>query len=173
MRDLNPDRHNQAGFTLLEMVMVVVIIGIVGGISGPVMVNYIEGAQRQQTRTTLIEEANIALMKLQNRALNISSNTSSDFTTQAHQLSFPTQDDEVYDYQINNGDLEQTVDSTTTSILSPHAQSLDFTYYDTSGNTTSTNSDTYYIKVKLKLSRDNESITSRRLIFLRDPGYDN
>lgn len=163
--------HFIAGVTLIELTLVMVIIGIMGSISAPIAVQFIQGNRTHQIRTSLTTEANIAITKMRQRIANTADNTDSNFVTSTNSIDVPVEDNKVYQYQINNGDLEQTVDSTT-SVLSPHASSLQFDYYDVDGNTTTTNSDTYYVKVTLTLSKDNESVTTRRLIFLRNPGYD-
>ena len=162
--------HPAAGVSLFELVLVIVVLGLLGALVAPITSQFIRGSQNQRVRASLITEGNIALGKMQQHIINIADNTDSNFDPQTNSLSAPTED-KVYDYQINNGDLEQTVDSTT-SVLSPNATSLTFNYYDNNGNTTSTNSDIVYIEITLTLAKDNEQQTLRRLIFLRNPAYD-
>lgn len=166
---LKSNDQTQAGFSLLEMVLVITIIGMLAGLTAPVAVNYIEGSLGQRTRTTLMTEGNIAMTKMQQRVANMDKNTDSSFSPNSSSLSVPV-GDKVYTFQMNGGNLEQTVDSTT-SILSTHASSLSFDYYDLNGNTTSTNSDILYIEITLTLTDGDESITLHRLIFLRNSAY--
>lgn len=168
MLNSNHQTHN-AGFSLLEMVLVITIIGMLAGLTAPVAVNYIEGSLGQRTRTALITEGNIAMAKMQQRIVNMDKNTDSSFSPNASSLSVPV-GDQIYTFQMNGGNLEQTVDSTT-SILSTHASSVDFDYYDQNGNTTSTNSDILYIEITLTLTDGDESFTLHRLIFLRNSAY--
>jgi len=91
---------NQNGFTMIELIVSMVIIGIIAGLLVLYIINSIEAFNRVQARKTLINDANSSLKKFTREASEIF-NISTATTTN---IRFTTTLDTnvVIDYEINN-----------------------------------------------------------------------
>lgn len=101
-----PD-HN--GFSLVEMMMVVMLIGILAGISGPAMFKYLKSNQMQTRTDRLVADMQYA------RAIAVSSGETHRFacTSNSYTLSNVATGDVVRQVDFNNGaslDMVQAAD---------------------------------------------------------------
>lgn len=60
----NPSRAPSAGFTLLEMVICIIILGIVFSYAGMTIVAYVQKDQQQRTTSQLLQSGEYALTKI-------------------------------------------------------------------------------------------------------------
>jgi type II secretion system protein H len=99
--------RGRAGFSLLEMMMVVLLIGLVAGIAAPPMINYLRSSQLQTQTDQLAADLQLA------RSLSIANGTVMQFssTQQGYQLIDTNDGSVVKDCDFDGGlELDQDRD---------------------------------------------------------------
>lgn len=141
-------RHNIIrGFTFLELIMVIVITGIIVGMSATLVS---QGFRAYFTAKQLLLSDTVGgyVFERMTRELhNIRSNA--DFTvssTTATSITFTTSEGNTITYQLSGNQLLNISNSGTT-VLADKVQSLNFSFFDNSGNATSTN--VHYIVISM------------------------
>ena len=155
-------KHNPAGFTLIELVLVIVLIGIMVGLSAPFISTMIDAWMCNRTERDLVFNARLALNRLvreMRMANNITGFNSSfiNFTDVFNNsISFYQSGSCLYR---NNNELSSKLDS---------LNGLDFTYLDINATPTSNVTNIRMVRLKLNLTEEDSSIALESLVKFRN-----
>lgn len=137
------DMWKKAGFTLIEMSLALVIMGIIGVVIGRVMLQSYQMFTTMQNITEADNQAFLALERIVNDIHTMRSPV--DITTMAaSQLSFVDQSGVSIQFQLSGTTLSRNSQTLATGV-----QSLVFTYKNNTGATTATASQVRYIAIDL------------------------
>ena len=120
------------GFTLIELIIVIVILGIIVAIGAPLLLSVSDSLAFLVARTAIDQAADIALSRM-TREMRRLKDDSSVNTATSSQFSFDDVNSNTISYSLSSTDLMRNSD-----ILASDVQNLSFTYYDDSGSTIST-----------------------------------
>ncbi|MFH1414389.1 MAG: prepilin-type N-terminal cleavage/methylation domain-containing protein [Candidatus Omnitrophota bacterium] len=123
-------------FSLIEMIMVMVILGIIAGIGAPLIAETGRGWLLHVQRKEMSESARIAIDRM-TREIRRIKDTTSVITASNTAFQFVNIDDENITFDSSGTTLRRTIDGTTNE-LADNLDSISFTYYDTSGSTITT-----------------------------------
>jgi len=119
------------GFTLIEMIMVIVIMGIFTASAIPVFVQVAHAWQYQSLRNEIAESGRIAIDRMIREMRQINSSTSVVTATGSAFKFTDTSSQSVYFY-LSGSDLRMQINGTDYELASG-VSSLAFTYYDSTG----------------------------------------
>ncbi len=122
----------EKGFTLIELVIAIVILGIIAGIGTPLLLGISDSLAFLVSRTAIDQAGDIALSRM-TREMRRLKDDSSVNTATSSQFSFDDVNSNTISYSLSGTDLMRNSD-----ILASDVQDLSFTYYDDSGSTIST-----------------------------------
>ena len=149
----------EKGFTLIEIVMVIVILGIIATIAAPLILNSARLANLQHDFANTTTQGQNAATQITHDIRNIKSISTMD----ADELSFIDNNDETVTYSMNDGNLEQG-----SNILAQNVSGLAFTYLNSSLSTTTDTSSVKYISFSFTITNNSESQTFANSIYLRN-----
>lgn len=150
------------GFTLIEMIIVIVITAILASVGVPLLVNLANSFQFSIARKNLSESAEVTLRRMDReirRLRNIESISTATSTTYA----FTDIDNYIIQYARSGSTLQRTL-NVTTDILADNVTSLTFTYYDDFGNITAVLTNIRLIQIDITISKDANTINYRALV---------
>jgi prepilin-type N-terminal cleavage/methylation domain-containing protein len=116
-----------SGFTLVEMVAVIVILGIVAAIGVPLILSAADALSFLTVRVDMAQSADVAMGRITQEIRRLRDAESIDTATST-QFRFFDADDTDIDYSLSGSNLMRNSD-----ILASNVDSLTFTYYDSSG----------------------------------------
>lgn len=152
----------QHGFSLIELIMVIVIIGAISLILAPIIFIGIESWDYIHTRTDLINDARMAMHRMVREirgAKQIDTNYLTDivFTNVNDETVRFFQDEDVI---LRNED--ELVENVSVN------QGLQFKYYNTNGEETSDKEEVKLIKIKLILIKNNSEFSLQDKVMIRN-----
>jgi prepilin-type N-terminal cleavage/methylation domain-containing protein len=121
------------GFTLIEFMMVVVILGVIIGIGAPLLVEVTEGWLLGSQRKELSFSAKLA-MDVMTREIRRIRNRTSILTAAGSNLRFIDIDDHDITFDVSSQTLRRNLDGVVNG-LADNLSSLSFTYYNSAGAT--------------------------------------
>ncbi len=115
------------GFTLVEMIMVLVILGVIGGIGVTLVLSASEALSFLTVRSDMDQSADVAMSRILGEIRRIRDKESINNAT-ASEFRFFDFDDSDIAYSLSSSDLMRNSD-----ILASNLSGLTFTYYDENG----------------------------------------
>ncbi|MEI8350179.1 MAG: prepilin-type N-terminal cleavage/methylation domain-containing protein [Candidatus Omnitrophota bacterium] len=119
------------GFTLLEIIIVVVLLGITFAVTAPLMFAVVDGWRLAVDRNTMSESANLAMDKMIREMRQIKSKASV-ITASGSTFRFIDINDNDITFNLSSGHLMRTIGATSNQ-LADNVSSLSFTYYNSAG----------------------------------------
>ncbi|MDP8229668.1 MAG: prepilin-type N-terminal cleavage/methylation domain-containing protein [Candidatus Gorgyraea atricola] len=120
------------GFTLIELVIVIVILGIIASTATPLLLAISDSVTFLISRAGMDQAADIALSRMAREMRRLKDDSSVN-TAASSQFSFDDVNSNTISYSLSSMNLMRNSD-----ILASDVQSLSFTYYGDSGSTIST-----------------------------------
>lgn len=168
--------HDSRGFTLIEVIMVIILLGIIGSIAATIIYQGARSYGEEEVRKDLTTQGRIAIERMAReiRLVNCiasGNNCTPDNTTitfwTAAGFRFVNINYEGRGFQTSGTDLVlcSVSDCTASDILASNVSSLSFTYYDNAGGMltpgVSPVGSIWTIVAALTLARDNQSVNFR------------
>jgi prepilin-type N-terminal cleavage/methylation domain-containing protein len=148
------------GFTLIEVVMVVSMLGLLASFTGPLMIKVSEALAYQYSAGPIEDQARIALFRMTRELRQIRS--LSDLTPAAQSITFTTIDDEGVTYSLSGSNLQR--DSVT---LVGDLTGFTLSYYDGAGAVTAVTNNIRYIKISITVTNHSNSQVFETVVFPR------
>lgn len=157
-------RKRIQAFTLIEIAVVIIVLGIVSGIMGELMYQAFRGANIQYDEASVSSQARIVLdrMSRELRMIRVNSDLS---TMTASSVTFKNVSGDEISYSLSGTTLLRNLKPIADSV-----SGLTFEYLDATGAVTTTNTDVRYIRVTLQMSKNEELETLATTVFLRNFG---
>lgn len=150
-------------FTLIEIIIVIVIVGILASISAPMIYKAAQASTQEYNVSNVSGQARLALTRMVRELRMIRSNSASDLTMGADQITFTTVDGQTITYLLSGTTLMRN-----SQALANDISALSFTYQDGAGETTAVVGDIRYITISLTATSDDSSVSVQDTIFLRN-----
>ncbi len=154
-------KYLKSGFTLIELVIVIVLISIIALIAAPMLYEGVNATHINYTLTEQAGQGNQATIQMTRDLYNLWNVNA--LTLSANAISFTDSRNTTISYQLSNGNLLRN-----NIILAEHATQLDFTYYDVTGTVTNTASSVRYIAFSFVLNNQTMSQTLGGFVYLRN-----
>jgi prepilin-type N-terminal cleavage/methylation domain-containing protein len=151
------------GFTLLEVIIVIVVLGIVASITGPMIYTAAEASKTQGDLSTVLGQARTSMIRMSRDLRNIRSNSATDLAIGASSLSMVEVDTSSVAYTLSGSDLLRNG-----QILAQGISNLAFSYYDSSGAVTAVSTSVRYIGFSFTATQNDVSDTYHGLVYLRN-----
>ncbi len=119
------------GFTLIELIIVITIIGIIAGVVGYILLGTVDAWTFKANRNDLLWDGRLAVNRMVREIREIKDLTSVT-TASSSQLRFTNINNNSITYSLSGAGLNRTKDGTA-NILAQNVSSLSFTYYDSGG----------------------------------------
>lgn len=159
--------HKQYGFSLIELVMVVVILGIIAAMSSLLLS---QGFNAFFTSEAILDanwQGQLAIQRM-TRDIQLIRSPADISTATTTQLTFTDVNNNTISYTLSGSSLNLTKNATTQT-LAVGINSLTFTYYDQNGTTPpATIAATRYIQIGLVVTQNNTNYTLTTAIYPRN-----
>ena len=156
------------GFTLIELVVTMVVVAVLAGAIGPYLVETVKAVNAAYIAKAIGSQGRVALELISQDIRNTrEASAGGDLTVGANTVTVNTLAGETVSYSLSGTNLIKTVDGVA-STLATNVSSLSFSYYSSSGTTTSTASQVRYVKPSFTLSKDGETQTFSMLVTIRN-----
>lgn len=176
---IQPRETNNSGFTLVELVMVISLMGIIAAMTAPALLEATKNRNRLVIRQTLLTEGQIALERIcrELREMDLESGDNDVPDLSAAELS--RVDFEQLAYRVSGTELQRSADGGTNwQVMARSVQSFTLSYYDASGTSLSSlplseadRESVRRITVEVGLLQNGESLTLRSSAYLRMFSY--
>jgi prepilin-type N-terminal cleavage/methylation domain-containing protein len=156
--------RQQRGFTLLELVLVMVLIGILSALLSPFIAEAIESSAQHYAMSDVLSQGRFAEMRVVHDLRNIRSNTATDLSNMgANSITFNDVTGTQISYSLAGSNLQRNgVD------LAKNVSALTFSYYDKTGAVTATVSQVCYINVSFIISQTEASQSFSQTVWIRN-----
>jgi len=154
--------NNSKGFTLIELVIVILIIGIITGIVGSTLLGAIDAWTFKFNRTDLLLDGRLAMNRMV-REIREVKNKAKVTTADPSEFSFENVGNVDITYSLSGTDLDRTEDETTNT-LAEDVSDMTFTYLDSNGDTIETPTvapgatDIRRVRINLTLTKNGENV---------------
>ncbi len=154
--------NNSKGFTLIELVIVITIIGIISGIVGSILIGTIDAWTFRFNRGDLLSNGRLAMNRMV-REIREVKNRSKVTTADPSEFSFENVDSVDVTYSLSGTDLNRT-ENETTNTLAEDVSNLTFTYFDSDGEPIETPdvapgaTDIRRVRINLTLTKSGENV---------------
>lgn len=149
--------RRQAGFTLIEMVITIVVIGIIAGISAMLILQAMRGYSDQDVRADLTNQARLAIERMAREIREIRDCTATDIPTMAvGTIAFVDNAGNAIAYTTSGTDLTRNGTALASSV-----SGLTFGYLRRSAAAAGAAAQVWNVDVTLTVSRSGESHTHR------------
>ncbi|HCU05670.1 MAG TPA: hypothetical protein DIC51_05215 [Coxiellaceae bacterium] len=162
-KNSNQMMNQNKGFTLIEIIMVIVILGIVSSIAAPMIYEASQSASQQYKMTDVLDDARIALERMTREIRMVRSATAADLSIGASTLTFTDVTASVITYTLSGSNLTRNG-----QILATHVTSLIFSYQDANGNTTAVVTQVRYITITMVISESGYTTNLKEVVALYD-----
>jgi len=150
MKFKGPGKKNKKGFTVIEVLFVVVLIAVLLAVTYPYLRAFHNGWQSADRRSEIMQNARVGLDKMARELRKASSFTS----IQSSLVGFADVDGSSITYRLNSGNLERN-----NAVLAGPLDSLSFTYYDSSGVVTADAGDVKSVKIAMTVSESESAVS--------------
>ena len=150
------------GFTLIELIIVIVIVAIIAGAVSFVMLGAIDAWTFKFNRSDLLWDARLAMNRM-TREIREVKNRAKVTTADSSEFRFENINNLDITYDLNGTDLERTEDGTS-NVLAEDVSALSFTYFDADGATITTPdvapgaTDIRRVRINLTLTKNGEDV---------------
>ncbi len=165
----------QQGFTLIEMVMVIVILGILAGLTAPIFSQGLTAARLTTENLNTLAKLRYATERLAREIRQVNHNGSSyDVSTMTATSMVFTKADTVsttVSITSSGGNISLAYSApAVTGVLSDEVSNMSFAYYDTNGAVTASSTDLAFVEINLTLQNPTTggSYSQRTRVALRD-----
>ena len=149
--------RREAGFTLIEMVITIVVIGIIAGISAMLILQAMRGYSDQDVRADLTNQARLAMERMAREIREVRDCTATDIPTMAGgTISFVDNTGTAITYTTSGTDLTRNGTALASSV-----SGLIFGYVMRSGAAAGSAAQVWNVDVTLTVSRSGETHTHR------------
>jgi prepilin-type N-terminal cleavage/methylation domain-containing protein len=154
------------GFTLIEMALTIVIIGITIGLLSPWLINAVQAYDLVSTRRIMLGQVRAGLDRMV-REIRLIPGQAQIISTTASSFQFQYPAGTNITYSLSGTDLKRNTDK-----LIQNVTALTFTYYDQAGNTTTTASSVRSVGIQISAhtTSSNNAYTVRTRVFVRNTG---
>jgi prepilin-type N-terminal cleavage/methylation domain-containing protein len=160
-------KKRDSGFTLIEVVLVIILVSIIAGITGSLILYGAESYSIQYERRDLMYQAKTAMMRMDKEIRMIRSAGPGDIITfTADGLEFVNIDGQTIGFALSGSNILRSLNGVS-NILAKDVSGLTFSYLKKDGTPAAAAEDIWSISVGLAVS-GNETINLRTRIFLRD-----
>jgi len=121
-----------SGFSLIELIMIVVLLGIISGVTIPLIFEVVNGWQLSVVRNDLSESAKIGMDRMIREIRQINGRDGVMSATAAS-FQFTDLNGNNITFYLSSGHLMRTVDGASNQ-LADNLNQLNFTYYDAGGS---------------------------------------
>lgn len=168
-------RRAQVGFTLVELIMVIVVVGAIFAIGGLVMGRAFDSYSLARDSTDTDWQGRVAFERMVRELREVRSASATDLSfPEGAQIRFIDADGVSGCFIVSGGSLQRGDDgpaaaSCTTNLrrLADNVVSLTFDYYDNAGANPAAVTAVYYVTIALQVSRGSISETYRGAAKLR------
>jgi prepilin-type N-terminal cleavage/methylation domain-containing protein len=157
--------NNRKGFTIIELIIVIIIMGIVAGLTLPFIMNAVDSWFVFEANIDDLFSARLALSRMTREMRQLKS-PGSITTFTSTQFSFTDINDNSISFQQSGASLLRNSDELTDNLQDPGG--LTFTYLDSDGNITSVKTDIRMAKIKIVLETGNGPLTVESLARFRN-----
>src|SRR3989339_416718 len=154
-------KKNFLGFTILEVVVVIIIIGIVASVIGPILYISTKAANTQYEISNVTNEGRVAVLRIA-RELRMM-RTTDDLVMGANSITFSDVDGSTITYSLSGENLMRN-----SQALANHVTALSFTYQDADGAATAIAANVRYITVFITLMENKVTSSLQDTVFLRN-----
>jgi len=153
---------NKRGFTLVELVIVITIVGIIAGVVGYILPAVVRGWTFKTNRNDLLSDGRLAMNRMAREIREIKDLTGV-ITASASQLRFLDIGDLDITYSLSGTDLNRTEDGAA-NVLASSVSGLSFSYYDNGGNAVAvplvspSSTDIRRVRLNMTLTKNGENV---------------
>ena len=151
------------GFTLIELILVITIIGIIAGVVGFVLFGAVDAWTFKFNRADLLADGRLAMNRMVREIREIK-NRGNVTTAKSSEFRFINTSDVDIKYKLDKGDLLNRTEDGTKNLLAEDVSDLTFTYFDSDGATIDkpdTNpdaTDIRRVRINLCLTKNGENV---------------
>jgi prepilin-type N-terminal cleavage/methylation domain-containing protein len=162
------------GWTLVELIMVMVIVGILAAFVGPVLLNAVKAYDRTQTTVNTYGKMRYAMERMAREITAVRRNpantTDFDVTTMTPtNLTFFKEDGTQVTITIAGTNLNLTYAGTGTGLLADQVGTLAFAYYRFDGATAAANAtELAFVEISMTISDGTTNYANRTRVALRN-----
>jgi prepilin-type N-terminal cleavage/methylation domain-containing protein len=157
-------RPRMEGFTLVEIVITIVIVGIIAGVAAEIIMQGVRAYSSGQFRSNVRYQADLAAERMAREIRLIRSRTATDIPLwNATDLSFMDINNNQVRFQLNNGVIRRSQDGGATwQALATGVSALTLSYYRNDGVTAATSApEIWYIAIDVIDQQDAETLEVR------------
>ena len=158
---------NKKAFTLIELIVVIVIIGIVAGLAVSFVVGVVDSWFLSKVERDLVFNGRLALNRMVREIRQIRDVDDIDTFTDT-QFKFTDINDNVIDFQQSGTLLLRNDDELANNLKNTNGGGLAFTYFDSDSSVTAVQADVRMVQIKLVLESGGISVTVRSLARFRN-----
>lgn len=162
------------GWSLVELIMVMVIIGIIGAFIGPVLLNAVKAYDRTQVTVTTYAKMRYAMERIAREVAAVRRNpantTAFDVSSMmATNFTFIKEDGTEVTVTLAGTNVNLTYSGTGTGLLADRVSALDFAYYRHDGASAATNATQIeFVQISMTISDGTTSYANRLRVALRN-----
>ncbi len=174
MERLQPNRskHGQAGFTLIELVITIVLVGIIAGTAGMLLIKGTQAYIEEDQRSAATSQGRLGLERMARdiRTIPQASAIVGPITNPSSSLSFSDLTGTAITYARNGATnaLDRTEGAGLPVILADGVTTLEFRYYDKAGALTTTPANIWQIRIDLTVTKRAETQVFRMSVYPRN-----
>ena len=156
---------NKRAFTLIELVIVIVIVGITAGMAVPTVLHSVDSWLLVKEERDLLANSRVSLNRMVREIRQIK-DTDSITTFTSGQFAFVDIDDNAIDFSQSGNQLLRNSDVLTRRLKT--SGGLTFTYLDSDDIVTADKNDVYIVRINLVLESNNVEVDVRSAVNLRN-----